>query len=58
MAVNGVNDKYLTDKYTNRDIFGVVRGRCSGVSDDPPQLAQCQRCSLQITREFDVKFKQ
>ena len=23
---------YLTDKYTNRDIFGVVRGKCSQVS--------------------------
>ena len=23
---------YLTDKYTNRDIFGVVRGKCSEVS--------------------------
>lgn len=23
---------YLTDKYTNRDLFGVVRGRCTEVS--------------------------
>ncbi|KAK9908281.1 hypothetical protein WJX75_005431 [Coccomyxa subellipsoidea] len=33
MAANGVNDKCLTDQYTNRDIFGVVRGQCSGCTN-------------------------
>ena len=33
---------YLTDKYTNRDIFGVVRGRCTEVRS-PLSRFECMR---------------